>query len=144
VRFGIQPHAPYTVGFGGFEHAVALGDERGWPLCTHAAESSEERALIGQGVGPARELLEMFGLWEDRLLASIGKGRTPIEFLGPALRARAWLLAHVNDTSDRDIETIAGAGASVVYCPRSSAYFGAAEHFEPHRYREMIDAGVNV
>lgn len=144
VRFGIQPHAPYTVGMGGYEKAVALGDAHGWALCTHAAESPGEHVFIEEGTGPARELLEHFGLWDDAVVRSIGHGSTPIEFLEPVLRAKPWLLAHVNDADDATIRTLADVGASVVYCPRSSAYFGAQKPFGAHRYREMLGAGINV
>jgi cytosine/adenosine deaminase-related metal-dependent hydrolase len=54
------------------------------------------------------------------------------------------LVAHVNDATDRGIEILAETETSVAYCPRASSYFGAIDHFGAHRYREMIDAGVNV
>ena len=53
-------------------------------------------------------------------------------------------MAHVNDASDFDIELLASTGTSVAYCPRASAYFRAADRFGPHRYQEMLRAGVNV
>ena len=60
------------------------------------------------------------------------------------LAAGRFTVAHVNDADDGAIETLARTGASVVYCPRASAYFGAPGHFGPHRYREMLDAEIPV
>ena len=34
--------------------------------------------------------------------------------------------------------------ASIAYCPRASAYFGADQHFGSHRYRDFIAAGLTV
>ena len=50
----------------------------------------------------------------------------------------------MNDADDAGIETLARTGASVVYCPRASAYFGAASHFGPHRFLDMLASGVPV
>jgi cytosine/adenosine deaminase-related metal-dependent hydrolase len=50
------------------------------------------------------------------------------------------LLAHVNYCDDDEIALLAAGGASVVYCPRTHAYFG----HPPHRWREMIRHGINV
>jgi cytosine/adenosine deaminase-related metal-dependent hydrolase len=51
-----------------------------------------------------------------------------------------WLCAHCNYVSDDDITLIAERGWSVAYCPRASEYF---QH-TGHRYRDMLEAGVNV
>lgn len=148
-RLGLQPHAPYSVEAACFGEAVRLAAARGMPLATHLAESPDEREFIGRGTGPQRRLLEQFDAWEDALLESIGLGAHPVEHLRPALEAarRAglpFLAAHVNDADDAALETLRRNGASVAYCPRASAYFGADRHFGPHRYREMLSGGINV
>ena len=51
---------------------------------------------------------------------------------------------HVNDCSDADLADLASARASVIYCPRASAYFHAESHFGPHRYRDMLASGLTV
>jgi cytosine/adenosine deaminase-related metal-dependent hydrolase len=92
-------------------------------------------------------MLERLGLWSDALLEHFGRGRTPIEHLAPVLTGSGYLLAHVNDLGEdptRAIGVLRASGASVVYCPRASAYFDAPTHFGPHRYREMLAAGINV
>ena len=41
-----------------------------------------------------------------------------------------------------DLERLVEAETPIVYCPRASAYFGAEQHFGPHRYRDMLAAGL--
>lgn len=153
VRAGLQPHAPYSVSPAGYRAALARRDRS---LASHVAESPEESRFVAEARGPQRELLETLGIWSDDLLAEYGKGRTPVEHVAPALRgdllsgsmsSRApapRLLVHLNQLSDRDLQTIAELDVHVAYCPRASEYFHAAEHFGPHRYRELEALGVNV
>jgi cytosine/adenosine deaminase-related metal-dependent hydrolase len=54
------------------------------------------------------------------------------------------LLVHCNEVSDLELDILAGAQASIAYCPRSSEYFGAQRRFGPHRYAEMLKRGINV
>ncbi len=142
TRLGLQPHAPNTVSIRGYERALELA--RAWPLSTHVAETLEERAFVGRGEGPQRDFLERLGLWEDRILEDVGRGRTPVGHLAGVLGRSQFAAVHVNDASDEDIGILKGSGAVVVYCPRASEYFGAAGVFGPHRYREMMAAGVPV
>jgi cytosine/adenosine deaminase-related metal-dependent hydrolase len=143
VRVGVQPHAPTTVSRGMYEWVMdRVG--AGVPVCTHLAETVEEQEFIAEGRGPQRAFLESLGLWDDAVLAELGTGATPVAHLAPVLARRPVLCAHVNDAGDEDIATLARTRTSVVYCPRASAYFGAHDRFGPHRYREMLEAGVNV
>ncbi|HYF16187.1 MAG TPA: amidohydrolase family protein [Phycisphaerales bacterium] len=143
VRLGVSPHAPYTVSAHAFERALAMTES---PVCTHLAENAEEREFIGRGAGPFRDFHDRLGLWNDTTARSIGRGLDPIEHMRPVLRrgTQPMLLAHVNDCDDAGLATIAASGASVAYCPRSSAYFLNHESFGPHRYRDMLRAGINV
>jgi aminodeoxyfutalosine deaminase len=50
------------------------------------------------------------------------------------------LLAHVNYCDDDELKLLSAGIASVVYCPRTHAYFG----HPPHRWRVMLEAGINV
>lgn len=147
VRLGLQPHAPNTVSSAAYRRAVALAADLHLPLATHLAESPEERRFVAEGAGPQREMLERFGFWTDDILRDVAQGRTPVEHLAPVLSEARFLLAHVNDLGPdaaRALDTLAAARASVAYCPRASAYFGAPAHFGPHRYLDMLRAGVNV
>lgn len=151
IRLGLQPHAPYSVSPGSYRWAMELARRRSLPICTHVGESPEEREFVARARGPLRSLLERLGVWDDAILGGIGRGRSPVAHLTDALaeasdgsRTPPMLAVHVNDASDGDIEALARVGASVVYCPRASAYFGAERHFGPHRYRDMLGAGIPV
>jgi len=148
IRFGLSPHAPNTVGIGLYSHLTRTAAARGWPITTHLAETLDERRFVAEASGPQRELLESFGLWTDAMLERIGQGVHPIEHLESVLGMAPMLAAHVNDVgghhADRVMEVLARTGTGVVYCPRASEYFHVAADLGPHRYRDMLDAGVQV
>lgn len=153
VRLGLQPHAPGTVSLRVYEGALAV---RGRALSTHLAETPEEHEFIATGRGPQRDLLERVGAWDDMILEEVGKGLTPVVHMAGVLagamgrdRREPILLVHVNDCGDEDLETLAsvrrsGVNLFVIYCPRASAYFRAADTFGPHRYKEMLARGIPV
>ncbi|MEZ6233538.1 MAG: amidohydrolase family protein [Phycisphaerales bacterium] len=149
LRLGIQPHAPYSAQRDAYQRAIEWAAERSLPLSTHLAETPIEREFIARGTGLQKAFLERLGAWHPSLLDEYAKGLHPVEHLEPILRAaadagRPFLVAHANDATDRAIEILSETRTRVVYCPRSSAYFGAERHFGPHRYRDMLDAGVPV
>jgi len=163
ARLGLQPHAPHTVGLAGFRRAVEVawasepdhssakcpctlehGISRPVPLSTHLAETVEERQFIATADGPHREFLERVGVWSPEVLEEFAKGRTPVEHLFEVLGSASFVAAHVNDADDEAIRLLALTRTSVAYCPRASEYFGAADRFGPHRYRDMMAAGINV
>ncbi len=150
LRFGLQPHAPYSVSLPAYIEAVTLASARGLSLATHLAETPGEREFVASGTGPQRALLERVGVWEHRLARAFSAGAHPIDHLRPALVAardagRPFVCAHVNDLpTPAHAVLLAEAGASVAYSPRASEYFAAQEHFGPHPYRDLLHAGVNV
>lgn len=158
VRPGLSPHAPYTVGLAGYRASAQLAQKLGLRVCTHLAESIEERSFIADATGPQCDLLASFGHWDDDLRAIIGRGQHPIEHtLGAweqgadvSLQNTSPLLAvHLNDLGEAEQRhhlagMLKAAGVIVVYCPRASTYFGSASELGPHPYRELIEAGVKV
>jgi cytosine/adenosine deaminase-related metal-dependent hydrolase len=127
-----------------YRWACEAAAARGIPLATHLAESPEEREFVRAAAGPMRELLERLGIWDDSITVEVGRGASPVAHVAPVLAGASAVVAHVNDASDADLALLAAAGPTVVYCPRASEYFGAHEHFGPHRYRDMIAVGINV
>lgn len=148
VQIGLQPHAPNTVDRSVYRWACAAAHSRSMPLSTHLAETPEERQFIAAGTGPQRELLERLGVWDDSILDHIGHGHHPVEHLREILDAgkehAPMLVAHVNDATDEAIAILALTNTAVAYCSRASEYFGAATHFGPHRYQDMLAAGIRV
>jgi cytosine/adenosine deaminase-related metal-dependent hydrolase len=148
VVLGLSPHAPYSAGRSLYAAAVEFSRERALRLCTHAAESPRELEFVRNGTGPFRDLLVKLG-HTDADLADAVTGLHPIDHLEPYLRKARWLLVHCNELEDHHLDLLRKARASVAYCPVASDYFGfpaPASDGTPrrHRYRDLLDAGVNV
>ncbi len=139
INIGLSPHAPYSVDLASFRECVNLARDRQIPIATHLAESPDEEQFLKSHTGPFRELLEALGSWRDDIETFSG---SPIEMAAAIglLDLPRSLLAHVNYCNDAELELLARGKASVVYCPRTHAYFG----HPPHRWREMLARGINI
>ncbi len=139
LTIGLSPHAPYTVDLDGYRECVAIARAHGLPLATHLAETPHEREFLEHHRGPFRDVWEQIGSWSD-LVETFAA--SPIRFTQAIglLDLPAALLAHVNYCDDDELEILARGRASVVYCPRTHAYFS----HPPHRWREMLSRGINV
>ncbi len=144
VMLGLQPHAPYSVSQLAYQECARLAREFALPLSTHLAETLEERQFIADATGPQRAFLESLGLWASANEENTGRGNHPVQHLSDPLAAHPWVLAHLNDCSDEALDVLASTNCSVAYCPRASAYFDAADTLGPHRYRDMLNRGINV
>ncbi len=138
LRIGLTPHAPYSVELPAYQRCLTVARERNLPLATHLAETVDEREFLADHAGPLRAMWENHLPWDDAVPTFAG---------GPIEMARATglldyptLLAHVNYCDDEELRMLARGRASVVYCPRTHRYFG----HPPHRWREMMAAGINV
>jgi len=137
LTVGVSPHAPYTVPAPYIQAALSLACELGRPWCIHWAESSEEVAFLREGPKRLpfflRVLLWRHGITSPRL--------PPMEFLDRCCEgAKPGALAHVNYIDDRELERLAAAGHTVVYCPRAHHFFG----HPPHPLPLLRRAGVPV
>ncbi|MEM9348492.1 MAG: amidohydrolase family protein [Planctomycetota bacterium] len=137
---GLQPHAPYSAGPEVFDIAARSG----LPVSTHLAETIDECRFVAECDGPQLSYLREIGKWDESFSKHYGQGLTPVQWMKPYLDAVAetggWLVAHCNYVSDDDIAILADTNTSVAYCPLASEYFGHKDH----RYRDMLDAGINV
>jgi cytosine/adenosine deaminase-related metal-dependent hydrolase len=140
MRIGLTPHAPYTVDLPGYRECIDLARRADMPLATHLAENPDERAFLERHGGEFRRIWETLGEWEDGVETFRTGG--PIDFAAAVglLDNPKTLLAHVNYCDDRELDVLASGRASVVYCPRTHAFFG----HPPHRWREMVARGINV
>lgn len=138
-RAGLSPHAPYTVHRDLLEGLVELAADRGLPLAMHLAESPEELELLRTGRGPFYDLLHERGVWED---GALGVGWRILDYLERLSRAKRALIIHGNYLSDDEIQFLARHSdrMSVVYCPRTHAYFDHA----PYPLVKMLNQGVRV
>ncbi len=135
---GLSPHAPYTVRPELLQQCVQWACEYTLPVTMHLAETRAELELMKSGSGELVEMLRRLDLWDSQM---IEEGTKPLDYLRILSQAPRTLLAHGNYLSEQEIQFLAGEPQmSVVYCPRTHAFF---KH-ENHRWREMVDSGINV
>jgi cytosine/adenosine deaminase-related metal-dependent hydrolase len=138
LRVGLSPHAPYSVEAAGYERCVERSVREAYPITSHLAESADEATFLADHAGPLRRIWDFLQAWDDAVPRFAGG---PIRFAkSVGLLDVPAVLAHVNYCDDDELGLLAAGRASVVYCPRTHAYFG----HPPHRWREMLAAGVNV
>jgi cytosine/adenosine deaminase-related metal-dependent hydrolase len=138
MRYGLQPHAPYSCGEAVYR--AALGSD--WPVATHLAETLEEIRFVQDATGPLADLLRELGVWHESIRPC---GTHPVDALRPVFGDRRIVAAHLNYVDDAHLDALAPSNVSVAYCPRASAYFGHPHEQHPaHRYREMLQVGINV
>jgi len=136
---GLSPHAPYSVQPDLLVRAVALSAEQHVPLAMHLAESPEELELLHHARGPFRDLLERLGVWDP---AAFPERLSVLAYLRTLAGAHRALVIHGNYLADEDIAFLAAHAdrLSVVYCPRTHAFFAHA----PYPLEKMLAAGVTV
>ncbi len=139
LQVGISPHAPYTVHPELLSKLVVLASERQMPVAMHLAESPEELQLLSKNTGPFRELLDARSMWDGKIFAN---GLQPLDYLQILAQAPRALVVHGNFLSQNEIHFVAARRdrMSIVYCPRTHAYFGHDEY----PLQRMLDAGVTV
>ena len=112
---GLSPHAPFTVSSELLE-GVARAHPR-LPRAVHWSETPEEVEWLAEGTGPWAEVLgsspRVSGL---ELLEQAG-------MLGPGTT-----LVHANEATEAELDRVAEAGAPIVHCPGTHAFFGRDPH----------------
>ncbi len=129
---GLSPHAPYTVS----EPLLNLlhTNFHDVPMAMHIAETREELQLLNDKAGPFRDFLQSLGVWyPDLLFGSIDDVINLLDDLD-----RAYLI-HGNYLTREQWQRLSST-TTVVYCPRTHAYFG----HERHPYLQMLRDGVPV
>lgn len=137
-RRGISPHAPYSVCRELLAALVDLARARHATLAMHVAETREELELLERARGPFRDFLLSLGVWRA---AAFPGGQSLLDLLAELARAPRALLIHGNYLGMPEIAYLSKCQTvSVVYCPRTHAYFG----HERHPWQELLAQGVNV
>lgn len=138
-RGAICPHAPYTVHPELFAKLVDLGVERNTTVAFHLAESTDELELMRDSAGPLAEYLIARGFW---IPGAIPRGTRPLDYLRVLARAPRAFVIHGNLLDDQEIAFVAAQQdrMSVVYCPRTHAYFDHPEH----PLLKLLAAGARV
>jgi len=134
---GLSPHAPYSVAWPDLLGTLEMAARHDLPLTMHLLETRDEQQWLGGKGGPLVEFLTRYGLPN----AQTDQSRDLRDILiQSGLLHRAPLLAHVNYADDELLSLLAQSRATVVWCPRTHAFFGHS----PHRWQEMISQGINV
>jgi cytosine/adenosine deaminase-related metal-dependent hydrolase len=137
--FGISPHAPYTVSQLLLIQLIELAQIRSLPVAMHLAESEEELEFLHLGTGPFQLLLEERSMWDAD---AVPLGTRPLDYLRMLAEAPRALIIHGNylDAEERAFLADAADRMSLVYCPRTHAYFDHA----PYPLAELLAGGVRV
>lgn len=134
----ISPHAPYSVHPDLFLRVVDLAKEQRIPLAIHLAETQAELQLLQTTDGPFFQLLQEFGVWREGVFS---RGTRPLDYLKTMIGLENVLIVHGNYLANDEIDFLAEhPEMTVVYCPRTHAYFGHSEH----PWRQMLDRGVSL
>jgi cytosine/adenosine deaminase-related metal-dependent hydrolase len=117
------PHAPYSAGPELLRRIFAAATAVGRATSVHVAEDEDEIALLRDGSGRWRQVLEAMGV-DPR---SRAPGTSPVAYLaslGAFESARPPLLVHMVHASEDDRRLAREVGATVVLCPRSNLHIG--------------------
>jgi cytosine/adenosine deaminase-related metal-dependent hydrolase len=132
-RAGLSPHAPYSVRADLFAHAARLALPLAAPLAVHLAETAAEDELLRRHDGPFVPLLRELGVWDPGGLA---ESIAHVTHLCDQPVPRLFVHANYLDPGAAAVPP----GATVVYCPRTHAFFG----HPPHPFRDFLARGVRV
>ena len=105
----------------------------------HVAESPAERQLLTEAAGPLAQALRDLGVLPEGVFPW---GPDPFGMLIDLLsKAPRVLMIHGNDLTDTEIEHLCRyPQITVVYCPRTHAFFG----YPKHPVDRMLSAGIPV
>lgn len=138
LSLGLSPHAPYSVPLSLLEKIVALAVERQAIVAMHVAESLEEIELLQTGQGIFQETLTRLGILRENVFPFRDGIDGVLQRLAKAEHA---VLVHGNYLSSKQMDYIADRECfSIVYCPRTHAFFGHS----PHPVAELLKRGIRV
>ena len=143
---GWSPHAPYSTTRRTIQRCVEQAVAMNRPLAMHVAESAAERRLLRHGDGPLADSLQSLGVWQPDCFPWLDENasaeREPIcaliQMIAAAPRV---LLIHGNDLQQDEMDYLAKfPNITVVYCPRTHAFFG----YEDHPVDQLLRRGTRV
>lgn len=135
----VSPHAPYSVGDSLLDELTAVGVKKQASVAMHVAETLAEREFVESKTGPFLEMLTSMGVWRSE---AYGKYESILAILAKLSECDSSLVVHGNYLNARELDFIAAhrAKMSIVFCPRTHAYFDHARY----PLEEMLERGINV
>ncbi len=146
LRIGFSPHAPYSTSGELYQHMFGRAVGEGRVLTTHVAETLDEQQFFRIAQGPIRDFYERRKI---PLVGFTGYDQSPIteilwEWFAPWLSVEQpnhrLVLVHCNYPQGPDLDHLARFKPSIVYCPRSHAYFG----HEEYPIADLLKTGANL
>ena len=141
LQLGVSPHAPYTVRLEDVARLGSKAAERHQPLAMHLAESPEEMEMIDRRSGAFVDMLSSVDAWDPKALGSHPSIRAYLEavFASPV---KQFLVVHGNFLRQEDLDLLQQFKdrATVIYCPRTHAYF---EH-PAYPLQPLLSRGIPV
>jgi 5-methylthioadenosine/S-adenosylhomocysteine deaminase len=119
LRFGISPHAPYSVSAPLYRAYVELAARERLPLAVHIAESKEETEFVRDAAGPFAELHRQWGIPVAVL------GRSPVQYLAElGVLGPGTLCIHCVQVDADDVRAMLAGRVAVAHCPVSNRAHG--------------------
>lgn len=138
LQGGLSPHAPYSVHPDLVRDLGLLAAEFQVPVAMHLAETRAELELLAYGRGEFVRFLEELGVWDA---TAIPRGMRILDYLKLLENAPRVLVVHGNYLGVEEQEWLAPRMQfSVVYCPRTHAYF---QH-DTHPFQQLQRSGIRV
>ncbi len=146
LTLGFSPHAPYSTSGELYQQAFGRAAGEGRVFTTHVAETLDEQQFFRIAQGPIRDFYERRKI---PLAGFTGFDQSPVtellwEWFAPWLSVEQAnsrvVLVHCNYPQSPDLDHLARFKPSVVYCPRSHAYF----NHETYPLGELHATGANL
>ena len=137
IRWGLAPHASYSVSPALFREVKRLANYFKCPVSCHVAEFPEELQFLQDGSGAIRSLLVELGVFDS--------GWTP-PAMSPALYLDSMglldslLAVHLNLAAE-DLDLLESRNVKAIFCPKSTRWFGR-EKYMP--VRDLLDRQMLV
>jgi len=135
----VSPHAPYSVGDKLLDGLVATSLQKRAAVAMHVAETLAEREFVETKTGPFLEMLQSMGVWRPD---AYGDYESIEAILAKLSDCESSLIVHGNYLNARELDFIAAhrEKMSIIFCPRTHAYFDHARY----PLEEMLERGINV
>ena len=132
TRWGLAPHAPYSVSPTLFREVKRLADHYKCPLSCHVAEFPEELQFLQDGSGDMKSLLVGLGMYDSDWSPPAMSSARYLDSLGVL---DSLVAVHLNLAED-DLDLLKSKKVKAIFCPQSTRWF-KREKYMP--VRDLLD-----